>query len=231
MPSSAIASLLLHLVPVAHALQLPAKATANAASSLRAILTAAGAPSSGSAEVEALMDTLTAARVPFDDALLGDGALWRAAYTRVPDGTAAPRWAQNAKLLPFFRNVAGQAYTIGPDGAASVVNYGEVMGRGLYFKAEGTFSEADERARTCPKDYDVSIVRGGLVVASRWPLLTEGISGPGYLRCLYIDGSVRIFESPAASPDTGQGGVWEDAGLQVVQVRDALFDDAVTGEL
>ena len=37
----------------------------------------------------------------------------------------------------------------------------------------------------CPKDFDVSIEQGGLVLFGN-PLLTDAISGPGYLRVLYI---------------------------------------------
>ena len=56
--------------------------------------------------------------------------------------------------------------------------------------------------------------------------MSSAISGPGYLRCKYIDENLRVFESPKDSPDK-----WEEAGLVVVQVKDALFDDALQGEL
>lgn len=39
--------------------------------------------------------------------------------------------------------------------------------------------------RNCPKDFDVAIERGGLVLFGQ-PFLISGISGPGYLRVLYI---------------------------------------------
>ena len=120
---------------------------------------------------------------------------------------------------------APQAYS-GSAGDGRVINYGEIVGRALHFKAVGSFREADAAVTRCPKDFNVAIERGGVVLARRWPLLSEGISGPGYLRCLYIDANLRIFESPKDSPDR-----WEEAGLQVVQVRDSLFDDAVVGEL
>ena len=169
------------------------------------------------------MDSLAAARVPFRAELLGDGALWRACYTR----GSTPRWQRNAKLLPSFKNRAGQAYTLsGAAGGGTVVNYGEVLGRRLYFKAEGSFVPANTATSRCPKSFNVAIDQGGLVLVERLPLLSSAISGPGFLRCLYIDESLRIFESPRDSPDR-----WEEAGLQVVQVRDAVFDDAVEGEL
>ena len=85
--------------------------------------------------------------------------------------------------------------------------------------------QVDASCTRCPKDFDVQIAQGGLVILGL-PLVSSAISGPGFLRCLYIDESLRIFESPRDSPDR-----WEEAGLQVVQVRDALFDDAVEGEL
>lgn len=47
-------------------------------------------------------------------------------------------------------------------------------------------------------------------------------TGPGQLRVRYVDDRVRIFESPADSPDS-----WEKAGLLVVQIREeALLDFA-----
>ena len=61
------------------------------------------------------------------------------------------------------------------------------------------------------------------------PSAYEVWDGPrpnGYLRVRYLDESIRIFESPRESPDR-----WEAAGLVVVQVRDALFDDPVDGPL
>lgn len=159
--------------------------------------------------------------------LLGDGALWRA--TSIVSGKT-PRWAQNAKLLPFLSNRAGQAYSLDEDGSGSgsVINYGEVAGRALYFKAVGTFSPAAAKGtltQRCPIDFNVNISEGGIVVGGT-PILTSAISGPGFLRCLFLDEDVRIFESPNDSPDR-----WEAAGLVVVQVRDACFDDPVQGGL
>ena len=66
---------------------------------------------------------------------------------------------------------------------------------------------------------------GGFVLFGK-EFVSAAISGPGFLRCLYIDEDVRIFESPKESP-----GRWEEQGLVVVQVRDALFADPVEGEL
>ena len=90
--------------------------------------------------IQPLADTCAAARVQFKAELLGDGELWRA--VSIVRGEV-PRWERNAKLLPFLSNRAGQAYTLGgSDGGGAVVNYGEVLGRSLYFKAEGTFKKA-----------------------------------------------------------------------------------------
>ena len=44
------------------------------------------------------------------------------------------------------------------------------------------------------------------------------ISGPGLLRVRYVDDKLRVFESPTDSPDK-----WEESGLMVVQVREALL--------
>ena len=203
-----------------------------------------------------LADQCVAAKVPFRANLLGDGALWRAAS--IVRGEK-PRWERNARLLPFLSNRAGQAYTVGGSaGGGSVINYGEVLGRGLYFKAEGTFSRSSKQSSRdrCPQDFDVAIREGGFVLGGR-EFVSGAISGPGFLRCLYLDEDVRIFESPVrplgclaetlpvamaaalltgaracapaaqnASPDR-----WEDAGLVVVQVRDACFADPVEGVL
>ena len=209
-------------------------------------------PSAPSTLLAQLVDECCAARVPFRPDLLGDGRLWRA----TPVKGETPRWQRNRLLLPFLRNRAGQAYTLGEDSSGTVVNYGEVFGRALYFKAEGSFQPADiaveedavaeeasgfleqlkrvipirlaARARDglrCPVDFDVAINKGGFVLGGT-PFLSSAISGPGYLRCLYIDEGVRIFESPKDSPDR-----WEESGLVVVQVRDDLFDDPVEGNL
>lgn len=221
-------ALLLFLAP-ARALQLPAwlgaapSARPAAAATLRDALVAS---SGDEAELNGLVDELMAARVPFRAELLGDGALWRASFVR----GETPRWRKNAELLPFLRNRAGQAYTASADVGGSVTNYGEVLGRALFFKAVGTFRARDERVARCPKDFDVEIERGGFVLGEAWPFLSTAISGPGYLRCRYLDEDLRIFESPKDSPDTG-GGPWETAGLIVVQVRDDCFADPVVGPL
>ena len=178
-----------------------------------------------SALLKPLVDDLCAAEVPFNAALLGDGELWRAVSIVTGE---TPRWQRNAELLPFLKNRAGQAYSLAGDGG-TVINYGEVLGRTLYFKAEGTFKPAAvasprTRAR-CPVDFNVAISSGGFVVGGK-EFTSSAISGPGYLRCLYIDENLRIFESPKDSPDR-----WEEAGLVVVQVRDRLFADAVEGDL
>ena len=182
----------------------------------------AGAPADAS--LSALADECAAACVPFRAELLGDGELWRA--SSIVRGEI-PRWERRARALPFFKstNRAGQAYSL--EGGARVVNYGEVLGRKLYFKAEGTFSKAAKSPGNdgcCPQDYDVKISSGGFVLNGKEVPLP--ISGPGFLRVLYIDKDIRIFESPKDSPD-----VWEKSGLVVVQVRDALFDDPVEGDL
>ena len=77
----------------------------------------------------------------------------------------------------------------------------------------------------CPVDFNVAVSSGGFVLGGK-PFLSNAISGPGYLRCRYIDENLRIFESPKDSPDR-----WEEAGLVVVQVKDSLFKDAVEGAL
>jgi hypothetical protein len=170
-----------------------------------------------------LVDECLAARVPFRGELLGDGELWRAAS--IVRGEI-PRWERNAKLFPFLKNRAGQAYSLDGAGGGSVVNYGEVLGRSLYFRAEGTFkpTKSTRGSTNCPVDFNVAISSGGFVLGGM--PINLPISGPGYLRCRYIDESIRIFESPKDSPDR-----WEEAGLIVCQVKDSLFDDPVAGQL
>ena len=51
------------------------------------------------------------------------------------------------------------------------------------------------------------------------PFVSSAISGPGYLRVLYLDEELRVFESPTSSPDR-----WEEAGLRVVQIRERNFE-------
>ena len=202
----------------------PPKPPAAAATLLDALL----AGESDGAVVQPLVDELCEAKVPFNAKLLGDGALWRA--VSIVSGET-PRWQRNAKLLPFLNNRAGQAYTIadaGDGSSGSVVNYGEVFGRSFYFKAEGTFepaAAASAGSARCPIDFNVAVSSGGFVLGGK-PFLSNAISGPGYLRCRYIDENLRIFESPKDSPDR-----WEEAGLVVVQVKDSLFEDAVEGAL
>ena len=108
--------------------------------------------------------------MPFRAELLGSSAsesaivsaparespLWRACYS----SGRTPRWERNAKALgSFVDNRAGQAYDVS---AQRVCNYGEVLGKGCYFTAEGSFSPVDG-AKRCPKDFNVAIERGGLV--------------------------------------------------------------------
>jgi hypothetical protein len=120
----------------------------------------------------------------------------------------------NAELFSFLDNKAGQIYNDG-----NVINYGEVLGTKCYLQAMGTFKEVDKGTR-CPKDFNVLIKKGGLVFGG-FPV-SLSIKGKGYLRCLYIDRDIRIFESPKEST-----GKWESSGLTVVQVRDALFGNSV----
>jgi len=169
-----------------------------------------------------LVNACCQARVPFRAELLGDGDLWRA----TPVVGEKPRWQRNRELLPIA-NRAGQAYSLDGRDSGTVLNYGEVLGRSFYFKAEGSFARAavSRGATRCPVDFTVLVTRGGVVVGGV-PLLTSAISGDGYLRCLYLDEDIRIFESPKDSPDK-----WEEAGLIVVQVRDGLFADPLDGEL
>mgnify|MGYP004303022695 CR=1 FL=1 len=47
-------------------------------------------------------------------------------------------------------------------------------------------------ATGCPVDFDVAITQGGFVLGGL-PFLSSAISGPGYLRCLYVDEDIRIF--------------------------------------
>lgn len=123
-------------------------------------------------ELDPLIEACTMARVPFSASGLG-GGLWRASYTR----GETPRWERFAKLLPFSRNKAGQAYD--PD-ALRVVNYGEVVGPNIFFTAEGTFAPVDEGGSRCPQDFTVAIEQGGLVLFGQ-RLVSSAISGPGYL--------------------------------------------------
>lgn len=164
--------------------------------------------------VDECIAELRQARVQCRAELLGSSTLqedlWRMAYIQ----GRTPGWEANAQLLrPLFRNKAGQAFD---SGAGRVMNYGEVVGSGVYFTAEGSF-EAVDRAEDCPKDFAVQVERGGLVILGL-PLLSSAISGPGLVRVLYLDRDIRIFETAADSPDR-----WEQAGVRVVQVRDQLF--------
>ena len=165
--------------------------------------------------VDQCITELSEARVKCSLELLGTSQLpkdlWRAAYIQ----GRTPGWEVNSRLLrPLFRNKAGQAFDAT---AGRVTNYGEVLGSGVYFLAEGSFAAVD-RTEYCPKDFSVQIERGGLVVLGL-PFLSGAISGPGLVRVLYLDRDLRIFESPIDSPDR-----WEEAGLRVVQVRDTLFE-------
>ncbi len=159
------------------------------------------APPLDASRLDALIDVLAAKRVPCE---IG-GGLWRAAYTR----GETPRWRIGS-------NVAGQAYD---QRRGLVVNYGELLGPSLHFAAQGSFSAREPRSSRCPKDFDVSVESGGLVVLGR-PLFSDAISGPGALRVLYVDSDIRIFETLRDSPNQ-----WEARGLQVVQVREELFPE------
>lgn len=153
--------------------------------------------------IDELIQELAAAKAPFDANALS-GGLWKAAYT----SGASPKWERNAKLVPFLRNIAGQEYNLD---SMRVVNYGELVGRNVFFSARGSFSETDVSVRNCPKDYDVFVEAGALnLLGAELPL---PIKGRGYLRCLYADSYVRIFTSPKDSPDR-----WEEEGLVVVQI-------------
>lgn len=187
-----------------------------AARSLRDVLVASetGGALPDPVEVDALIAELAAARVLFRADCLGDtadpSAIWRAVYS----SGRTPRWERNAKLLSgFVQNRAGQAYDAK---SQRVCNYGEVLGPSCYFTAEGSYSAVDG-SRRCPKDFNVRIEQGGFVLLGK-PFISGAISGPGYLRVLYLDDDVRIFESPTDSP-----GKWEEAGLRVVQVRERNF--------
>ena len=98
-----------------------------------------------------------------------------------------------------------------------VENYAELLGSLAYFTAEGRFEEADRAVSRCPKDFNVEVEQGGIVIRGKC-FLSSAITGSGFLRVRYVDGDIRILESARDSP-----GRWEAAGLQVVQVRDALF--------
>ncbi|KAL1504435.1 hypothetical protein AB1Y20_010841 [Prymnesium parvum] len=162
-------------------------------------------------QIDALIDALAAARAPFDRRLLG-GGLWRASYTR----GRRPLWGRAQRLLPLRSNVAGQTFDVR---AARVRNYAELLGPACHFVAEGSFAPAGRQGTRCPVDFNVQVERGGLVLFGR-PLVSDAISGPGFLRVLYLDEDIRIFESVADSP-----GRWETAGLQVVQIREGCFAD------
>ena len=182
----------------------PMRGTPTQAVLLRDLLVAGGADSE---QVDPLIEALATLRVPCTN--LGAG-LWRASYVQGP----TPLW-EKARALPFLRNsnVAGQTYDVT---ARTVVNYAELTGPSLHFVVQGVFSEVRVNSR-CPKDFNVQATQGGLVVGGT-PFLTSAISGPGYLRVLYVDDDVRIFASPNDSP-----GKVEEAGLVVVQVRDGCF--------
>ena len=79
--------------------------------------------------------------------------------------------------------------------------------------AEGTF-ELPVGPLRAPCDLPVEITAGGLTVfGKRFEL---PIAGPGLVRVLYHDSTMRIFESPLTSQDK-----WEESGLVVVQVRES----------
>eukprot|EP00438_Fugacium_kawagutii_P024537 Skav223317 [mRNA] locus=scaffold200:47568:48233:+ [translate_table: standard] len=182
------------------------------------LLSAEGEPLEGAnrQRVEEGILQLAEARVQCPAELLGfssspsDG-LWRSVFIQ----GRTPKWEENARLLrPLVRNKVGQAYDAK---ALRVTNYGEILGPLVHFVAEGSFTAKDGSSQ-CPKEFDVEIEQGGLVVFGV-PLLSSAISGPGLVRVLYIDEDIRIFESPTESPDK-----WEEEGLRVIQVRDELYN-------
>ena len=154
-----------------------------------------------------LIDALAAMGGPFDTSDLG-GGLWLALHSRGP----VPKWQKNQELLKVFgvRNRAGQTYF---PRDKRVENYGEVVGGLVTFGAEGTFALPAGPLRA-PCDLPVEIAAGGLTVfGKRFEL---PIAGPGLVRVLYHDSTMRIFESPLTSQDK-----WEESGLVVVQVRES----------
>ena len=154
-----------------------------------------------------LIDALASMGGPFDASDLG-GGLWLALHSRGP----VPKWQKNQELLKVFgvRNRAGQTYF---PKDKRVENYGEVVGSLVTFGAEGTFALPAGPLRA-PCDLPVEIAAGGLTVfGKRFEL---PIAGPGLVRVLYHDSTMRIFESPLTSQDK-----WEESGLVVVQVRES----------
>ena len=154
-----------------------------------------------------LIDALASMGGPFDASDLG-GGLWLALHSRGP----VPKWQKNQELLKVFgvRNRAGQTYF---PKDKRVENYGEVVGSAVTFGAEGTFALPAGPLRA-PCDLPVEIAAGGLTVfGKRFEL---PIAGPGLVRVLYHDSTMRIFESPLTSQDK-----WEESGLVVVQVRES----------
>lgn len=158
------------------------------------------------ARASALVDALAATERAFDVDSLGGGR-WLSLYTRGPK----PKWQKNAELVTFVRNRSGQTYDVQ---RRAVVNYGEILGEALSFSAEGTF--APRGGSRTPVDVDVSVTSGAFTAFGR--RLGLPISGPGLLRVRYVDDKLRVFESPTDSPDK-----WEESGLMVVQVREALL--------
>jgi hypothetical protein len=161
------------------------------------------------ARLSEVVDSLAAAKVDFDPAMLG-GGLWLSLYTRGPK----PKWQRNAELLGFaLKNKAGQSYDADK---RTVRNYGELLGGFVAFSADGVFQLPPAMDR-CPVDIGVSVESGGISVAGL--AINLGIKGPGLLRVEYVDDRVRIFTSPNTSPDD-----WEAAGLTVVQIRETALD-------
>ena len=156
-----------------------------------------------------LIDALAAVGGPFEASDLG-GGLWLALHSRGP----VPKWQKNQELLKVFgvKNRAGQTYF--PDDQR-VLNYGEAVGGLVTFGAEGTFELPAGRLRA-PCDLPVQIASGGLTIFGR--RFDLPIAGPGLVRVLYHDASMRIFESPDESQDK-----WEESGLVVVQVRESVI--------
>ena len=96
----------------------------------------------------------------------------------------------------------------------------------MYFTACGSFTERARRG-ALPKDYDVAIEEGGFVLFGR-PFLSSAIKAPASsassTSTRTSEYSSRRPTRPTPASVTGEKGVWESAGLKVVQVREAAFE-------
>ena len=165
---------------------------------------------------------LTAARQPFNEALLGGGS-WRVVYTE-----GAFLWqlyTSPGKLMIGSKNAASQ--TLDPR-TRSVLNFGEVAGSRVFVTAEGVYEPQASRyfegfvqfsrrlqafasarwsycsacppqdaSSSTPKAIDVRIDGGALhLFGTRVPL---PIRGRGSFEVAYLDDTLRIFRSPNGS--------------------------------